>query len=582
MSEALKVALTFTAADLASGVVTRFRNRIVGLAGDSKKVARELDQMNRSLNAGIKTLAVTGYAAAKFRPAVGDAAELQQAMLQVKRNIIGSVSGAAELREQLGLVRDTASQVSSTAPLSAADVIGIQNSLLKAGLDIGDIVGKNGAAAAATALATLSETAPDMVGDALANLGTQFNLKGEQFGQAADWLARVDDAAATSLPLLLQGIRMSGASAAAMNIDLKDTVTALGVLSPLGERAGSSLDGFLRGLKQTKLAFEGGNFIGLEESIDRLKEKMAALSSDQERLVVLQKAFGDEGGRAALTFLSASKGFQEIEASAERTIGLTQKMQIDLEGYNRKVDALSGSWKTMRGTLFKSALEPMGRFVDLLNSAVSSVTDLANKSPGIGKGISALVGGGIAAGGAFGLFKLLQGGLAGSRALRGIGGVAGLAAGVAKGKAIEAATGVQPVFVINWPAGGIGGAGGIAEAAIGSAAGARGAGALSKLGKLRALLFSPAGAGLAASGAAGYGVGTLINAGISKTLSAVLGRDASLGTALFDLFNRESADIGGTLKIEIDSRGQARVREARSNSQAVDIDVSTGPVLLAP
>lgn len=582
MSEALKVALTFTAADLASGVVNRFRDRIAGLAGDSKKVSRELDTMNRSLNAGVKALAVTGFAAAKFRPAVGDAAELQQAMLQVKRNIIGSVDSVQQLREQLGLVRETATEVSSTAPLSAADVIGIQNSLLKAGLDIGDIIGKNGAAAAATALATLSETAPDVVGDALANLGTQFKLKGNQFGEAADWLARVDDAAATSLPMLLQGVRMSGASAAAMNIELKDTVTALGVLSPLGERAGSSFDGFLRGLKGSKFAFENGKFIGLEASIDRLKEKMAALPNDQQRLIVLQKQFGDEGGRAAQTFLNAAKGFREIEESADATISLTRKMEIDLEGYNRKVEALAGSWKTMRGTLFSSALQPMGQFVDLVNSAVSGVTDLANKSPAVGKTISALVGGGIAAGGAYGLFKLLQGGRAGFRAMSGIGGLGNVAAGIAKGKAVEAATGVQPVFVTNWPAG-FGAGSAVAETAAAAAAAAGGGSLLGKAKAAKGLLLNPYTGAVAAGGLAGFAVGSLLNSGISKGLSALLGRDATLGTALFDAFNSGgSTDVGGTLRIEIDNSGRARVREARTNAPGMDLDVSTGPTLVTP
>ena len=66
---------------------------------------------------------------------------------------------------------------------------------------------------------------------------------------------------------------------------------------------------------------------------------------------------------------------------------------------------------------------------------------------------------------AAGLSALVLGGLAygkGKEILRGLGKTG---AGIAAGKAIETATGVTPVFVTNWPAGGIGTADGVPGAA---------------------------------------------------------------------------------------------------------------------
>ncbi|WP_241085729.1 hypothetical protein [Candidatus Vondammii sp. HM_W22] len=112
--------------------------------------------------------------------------------------------------------------------------------------------------------------------------------------------------------------------------------------------------------------------------------------------------------------------------------------------------------------------------------------------------------------------------------MKGLKGLGGAAAGIATGKAVEAATGVAPVFVTNWPGGGMlgGGIGGGTGAAGGMAAGGvagkifsrakttlglLASTPLSKLGMFGAGAVGTAGAGLAAAGAAGYGIGTLID-----------------------------------------------------------------------
>jgi hypothetical protein len=80
------------------------------------------------------------------------------------------------------------------------------------------------------------------------------------------------------------------------------------------------------------------------------------------------------------------------------------------------------------------------------------------------KGKANMGGGEIAAVGAGGIIaafisgRMLKG-AAGNWLAKMAGGAAGTAAGVAEGKTLQAAAGVTPVFVTNWPSGGIGGSG---------------------------------------------------------------------------------------------------------------------------
>ena len=53
--------------------------------------------------------------------------------------------------------------------------------------------------------------------------------------------------------------------------------------------------------------------------------------------------------------------------------------------------------------------------------------------------------------------------------------------------------------------------------------------------------IAAAGGMVAASGAAGYAVGSVLNAGISKGLSAVTGSQTTLGSWLYDFFNKDAA-----------------------------------------
>lgn len=529
MSDTMKLALQLTAVDMLSGVLSRAKSSISSLGDAGRKVKKDFDIMEQSITRGLKAIAVSAYTINKLKPGVSAAADLQEAMLGVKMNLAGSAKNAKELTSMLSKVKGTAITVSADAPFSAEDVVRIENSLLKAGLDLEDVTGKSGAAFAATALASLSGEAPEMIGDALAAIGTQFSLKGEGYSEFADWLVRVDDAGSAKVPLLISGLRMAGSQANAIGISAKDSVTSLGALAVLGERAGSAYNNFLGALiaKGNKLKrmdlnfFEQGEFIGMDRVTAMLKERFGDIADTQKRLNILQEIFGEEGGRAANEFINSAKGFREIEDAAKDSLSMAEKMTIWGEGMNAALAKLGGTARSTLANLFNPLLKPLKEFIDLLNQGTSKLGEMAAKSKVLAGGVSYGMAAVALGAGGYGMFNLLKGGLAGTRVLKGVGGIKGLlggfsgtAAGIAKGKAVEAATGVTPVFVTNWPAT-MGAAGMAADMATGSPGGI-----LKKsvgwLKKLPGLSVGAAGAGTTATAgiaalAAGAAAGTIIN-----------------------------------------------------------------------
>jgi TP901 family phage tail tape measure protein len=586
------VAIQFTIIDLLSKGVEQIKGRMQALAGANRDVQQSFDRMTQSAKHAAMAGAATVAMARSMQPAIAAAGGLEAATLKVKGNLAGSAADAKELQRQLREVRATAITVSAQAPFSAEDVVNIENALLKAGVALENVGGKSGAAFAATALATLSGEAPEMIGEAMARIGSQFDLKGGQYGDLADWLVRVDDASATNIPELVQGLRMAGGNAKALNISAKDSVTTLGALAPLGERAGSSFNNMLIGmlgmtreqralLGQYKLNFfDKGKFIGMDAATSLLRDRFGGIKDDQQRLLVMMKIFGEEGGRAANTLVGAKSGFKEIEKAADKSLSAAQKLDIWAEGFNASMTKLHGTGRTTLALLFTPALAPLTAVGNKLNELLSLIGEFAQKHELVGKAFSGLMYGGLAAGGLAALGYGVDAIRSGRKVLKGVGGFKGLlgsatsvAGGIATGKAVEAATGVQPVFVTNWPSSFGGGAGALADAATGAAAGGwlkNKAGALAKL----ALPFV-ASAGIPAlvatgTGMVSYRAGQVMNAGMGwvsgQATGGKYGGSGWLGGMLYDALHRTNGrDVKNDINLTIAIDGNGRVMTETSD-----------------
>lgn len=564
----MTVALQFTAVDMLKGIAANVRRSILSLGDASKEVKRDFDDMSSHITTGLKAIAASAYALNKIKPGVTAAGDLQESMIDVKMNLMESGKDAAALNKELAGVRRTAVDVSKIAPFGAKEVVDIENVFLKAGLKIQDVVGKRGAAYAATALATLSKEMPDTIAESMVMMATPFNVKGSQFGDLADFIQRVDAASATTIPELMEGMKYLSGTAAAMKLSWQDTLKLQGLVAQSGLRGsmgGTSLNAFLirltggtreikrllpqinsmlagRGAKPLEFFDKQGKIKTIPAIIENMRQAMKKLT-DQEQLIVMQRVFGDEGARAALALIKEGTGsWESFSQAVESSANITDKMNERLKGINANIKALAGTSQTTLASLFNPLLDPLARVVSMLNDVVGKIGEISDSSPKL----SSVFSGGLTAGalglGAYGIYKLIVGGVAGSRVLKGMGGVKGLisrmggtAAGIAEGKAVEAATGVTPVFVTNWPAGGLPVSPAVALPGVG------------KLPKIGTMAKWAGGAGIAA--ALGYGAGSLLNYGAGKAT----GRgEGWLGDMLYDFLHKaERPEVKNDIKLSV-------------------------------
>lgn len=599
MSNVMTVALQFTAVDMLSGIASRVRNSIMSLGSASKEVKRDFDDMSRHVTTGLKAIAASYYTLNKIKPGIAAAGDLQESMIDVRMNLMESGKDAAALNKELADVRRTAVDVSKVAPFGAKEVIDIENVFLKAGLKIQDVVGKRGAAYAATALATLSKELPETIAESMVMMATPFNVKGSQFGELADFIQRVDAASATTIPELMEGMKYLSGTAAAMKLSWQDTLKLQGLVAQSGLRGsmgGTSLNAFLtrltggtravkhmlpkinamlagRGAKPLEFFDKQGKMKTIPAIIDNMRQALKRLT-EQEKLVVMQRVFGDEGARAALALIKeGDASWESFGKNVEAAANITDKMNERLKGVNANIKALRGTAQTTLASLFDPLLTPLAKVISMLNNIVGKIGQIADSSPAL----SGVFSGGLTAGalgiGAYGIYKLLKGGVAGSRVLKGMGGLKGMlagmggtAAGIAQGKAVEAATGVTPVFVTNWPAGGLG-----VTPAVGVPGGGKiPIGTMAKWAGLGGLAL-----------AAGYGAGTGINmvaGGVSGLITGGKHKGSGwLGDMFYDFLHKaESPEVNNQINITIDKDGRATTTTNNSRNTDTKVNLNRG------
>ncbi len=522
MSDALNLALTITAADLFSGVMRKFENRITGAGGAARRVRKDYDTMVTSVNRGIKSLAVGGYIVAKMRPGIAAAADLQEEMIGVRAELGGAGTSAAELARHLTDVRKTAFGVQSSTPFNIGQVVALEKELIKAGANIQDVIGERGAAAVSAALATYEKLDPVLTGKALIGIGTPFKIAASGYADLADQISRAASASTTGAA---EAAKYAAGPLASMQRSSSEMLTLIALMAQQGVKgsmAGTSLKNFfLKAAEQQMFRNANGELKSTVEIIEILRKKTDGMGGAQ-RSGILTKVFGQEGLPVALALLQkGEKSFEDIVQSMHDAQSLSDKLDEAMKGLNRQIDSLGGTGKSTLAILFQPALKPLTAVIGKTNEWTAALGKAALENENVGKAVTygtAAVGGGAIA---YGVGKLFQGGLAGLRVMKGLKGLGGAAAGIATGKAVEAATGVAPVFVTNWPGGGMlgGGMGGMAAGGVAgkifsrakTTLGLLASTPLSKLSMFGAGAVGTAGAGLAAAGAAGYGIGTLID-----------------------------------------------------------------------
>lgn len=652
MSDTLKLALRISAIDLFSGVLRRFRSEVAGTGAEAQALQNRYDQMINHTQAGLKSLAVGAYLYEKLKPAVDQAADLQESLLSVKGILQGAQPEAAKLADEMDRVRRNSIEVASHMKYSATAVTDVTRELIQGGVPLAAILERtdksgrvtgHGAAYMTEVLAETKHMDPATVAVDIANLGHSFQLRPDQYGEAADIIAKASVTSSGTLEQLFHNLDQVGSRAHMYgNMDLRSTAIALKALAPLGEEAGSDLGEFLsritggsyRGRKwmaESGFNFydKKGQFIGLDASIEQIQKRTEHMTQEQ-RNKTLGLLFGQTGGKAVTQLIAPSmpgvKSYWEIEKSYGQQAGLALQQANWETGFTASRQMLSSTNESTLASLFDPLLKPLTSLTQAMNHLSGQIGNAAENHPALAKTVSGAAVAGVAAAGGYGVYRLIKAAKVGSPLLKNfLRGTGSTAVGVAEGKAIEKLTGVTPVFVTNWPGSGVSGLPEAPSAAStvlkeGEEVGAAGGvGALLRrvLGR-RLLSLGPSwaevgaggmgagalitGAGVVGAGAGGYLLGHEINKHfiepnanlsdkIGGTIASVLAMfgNKTAQQALDQHFNdlaraqtqqlgrieKQPAKLEGTIRIQIDQDGRARVAQLKSNQPALRMNVGT-------
>lgn len=435
--------------------------------------------------------------------------------------------------------------------------------------------------------------APDVLTSGLTVAATAFDYDLAKPGQAL---------------LLLDKMTVAGRQGKAELENLSSIFARVGVNA---SRAGMGFDktlGFIEGLSLLERNPE--RLATLADSTLRLFTNMNYLQRAQKSTGI--KFFDDSGGRrdplAVLadikqkydqlktaeqkeTFMS--KAFQGADLDTIKGLQalLSGDMLIKISKMNSDISAATGSIDKDLKDGINNAIDQTGRLKAAMREAADDFIQPFNAgiSRGIKKLLDAKKDGGLEMSGkeiAAAGFTALGIGytgykLAGPALKKFLGKLGNTGMGIAEGKAVEAATGVTPVFVTNWPAGGLG---------VTPAVGVPGAGKIPGAAKLAALapVIGTVGAVIAATVATTTAVSSLVDAlrggsgdnWINKTVSG--GEQLEVfkgkwGDMLYDFLHKaESPEVNNQINITIDKDGRATTTTNNSRNTDTKVNLNRG------
>ncbi len=605
---------------------------ISGFVRRSKKELSDLNRMTGGAFGNIRNevLAIgTAWATLKLSK---DSAHLDKQLTRLAQTAGVARDNTKELRAQLfNLQKDDGTQVDK--------MLGGYEKLIQMGLSWKSAMGVGSSISAASSITGASPSAiASGVGVAAKVYG--YDLSDKAISQKLiDQFLKATDFGAVEFEDLASTFGRVGVNAKAANLSLTQTIALTEALSSVEanpERLSTMLDSGLRifnnGQYRDQVSKTTGiKFFGQDGSARDTLQVLKDLSSKY-------KEYGTTEDRKANFVNVVFKGMDLDTQKFMRAV-LAGELLQETETFNLKLmksmgetarrqkeatDNAEDSVSRLKGALGKAA----DAFVKPINNGISSLIQYALDSKnkgGLGlDGTDLLLGGaGVLAGGA----AAYKYGGPGIRKLLGKGGQ--LAGGVAAGKALEAAAGVTPVYVVNMPSG-FGGGGSVVDDVLdlgrrgrrgGGMRGGRlprlpGPGGYSALpgsnpltgfgirnvlndyaanglgrllggiglnasvlgGSVGAAGLGAAATGVGVAGAAGYGAGTLIHRSLIKgtDLEMDIGRAIAKALALFgnenaraSLASEERAQA--SLKIELDDK---RAKISQIQSRGMDVDVS--------
>lgn len=572
-----------------------------GVKKFGKAVKGEMDALRGFAGSVEGRLAQLGLGVSAVAAGI-QSANLDKDLVQLKLTAGGTA-------DEMGRLRDTLFAAQKLTGQSIDDLKGGVDALIAGGLSMAEAIATVDPMAQTLAVA---KTNADALAKAMGVASQQFDIDLSNTAEASLLLdkmvvaGRAGNAELEDLPNIFARI---GSSAKSSNLGIDQTlalVEALSLVEPSAERLATLTDSTMRvftnahymkaAQKGTGVRFfdaDGSRRDALEVLGD-IKTRYDKMETDAQRFSFINRAFGkaDLDTQRGLKTLLDGGSLGQLEQILGEISSASGTVSRDLpEAIGNAVDQTA----RLKGALREAADEFARPVNDALSGAIKWGMD-SKENGGLGLGGKEMIAGGAL--GALGLFGAAR---YGGKAIQGIAGkMGGLGTGVATGKALEAAAGVQSVYVVNMPGDLMGS--GLPEKAVEkifnpkvfskarTTLGLLGGSSLKALPAMGTGAMATAGAMVAGAGAAGYGAGTLISDHIltdqgplgsswGAKLSDKIGAAVAYAVSPFSqtardaiAANKRADEVNGTITVKIDQDGRARV--AQVQSKGVDLSAS--------
>ena len=278
------------------------------------------------ISSGVGALVVgLGALVAGFGAVINKSAEFSVGMSNLK-----AIIGADKDESIFARLAKDAKRLGASTAFTATQVVELQTEFAKLGFTTDEIIGAteatlNLAAATKTDLATAAAVAG----------GTMrgFGMTAQETGRITDVMALSFSSSTLDISKFQESMKYVAPVAKLMKVSIEEATASLGILADnqvSGSMAGTNLRKVI-----SKLSLATGK--GYRESLEIVSKKLAAATTESEKLAIAQKLVGD---RAYGTLITLAEALPQLD-------GLTDKLENSAEGYAKlaaeaQLDNLTG------------------------------------------------------------------------------------------------------------------------------------------------------------------------------------------------------------------------------------------------
>ena len=305
---------------------------------------------------------------------IGEYKRFDDTMLKTK-----AIMGATT--EEYRLLREQSKELGRTTRFEASEVAEAQKYQAMAGWKVNEVL------AATPAIMDLAAASGENLGnvsDIVTDSMTAFKWSAKDAAKFTDILAATATSTNTNINMLGESFKYVSPMASALGESIEDTATYLGILANNGIKssmAGTSLNQVFSSLLNptkdvdkmlynlgVRLKDDNGKFVGLNKVVSDLRGGLKNLG-EFDQASVLNKIFGERGGRAILTILkSSNEEFNKLSDTIKNSEGATKKMaDVMNSGLGGSLDKLKSSMSGFNIELMEIMSTPLSKWLD--NSA---------------------------------------------------------------------------------------------------------------------------------------------------------------------------------------------------------------------